>query len=232
MHWKNNSYICIFFILILVSSFLSGCTNPPDADYQLFDDIVYQEIPDVDVNLVSLDIYVPSFNQSFLKYSLFHNENNKSALPCISEIKNSLLSNDRKPVMIWVHGGGWRSGDKTNQMDYKIPYFINENWIFVSVNYRLSPYDIPDLPEDLNPNRIKYPVHSQDVAAAVAWVHNNIEKYGGNPNQISLMGHSAGANIVSTIGTNETFLKEHGLNLSVLQHIISLDTAAYDIREI
>lgn len=232
MHWKNKSYISIFFILILVSSFLSGCTNPPDAAYQLFDDIVYQEIPDVDENLVSLDIYVPSFNQSFLKYSLFHHENNKLILPRINEIKNSLLSsNDGKPVMIWVHGGGWRSGDKTNQLEYKIPYFINENWIFVSVKYRLSPYDIPDLPEDLNPNRIKYPVHSQDVAAAVAWVHNNIEKYGGDPNQISLMGHSAGANIVSTIGTNETFLKEHGLNLSMLQHIISLDTAAYDIRE-
>lgn len=232
MRLENKLRISIFFIILLLLSFLSGCTNPPDAKYQLFDDIVYQEIPDVDKNLVSLDIYVPSFNQSFLEYILFHHENNKSALPRINEIKNSLLSsNDGKPVMIWVHGGGWRSGDKTNQLEYKIPYFINQNWIFVSVNYRLSPDQIPNDPKDLDLDRIKYPVHSQDVAAAVAWVHNNIEKYGGNPNQISLMGHSAGANIVSTVGTNETFLKEHGLNLSVLQHIISLDTAAYDIRE-
>jgi arylformamidase len=69
----------------------------------------------------------------------------------------------------------------------------------VSVNYRLSPYGIPDDPTDFDPNRVMYPIHNQDVAAAIAWVHEHIGEYGGNPDQISIMGHSAGVGIVAAM---------------------------------
>ena len=61
-------------------------------------------------------------------------------------------------------------------------------------------------------------------------MYNHIYEHGGNPNQISLMGHSAVVGIVTTIGTNQTFLQEHSLNLSMLKHNIYLDTESYDIR--
>lgn len=225
----NMKFVSISFLLGTVL-FMSGCTTN-DTDYVTFSNMPYQDIPDVDSNLISLDLYTPSFQ--VIKINIFNESNTMNDIvdQKLDLLRSQFLEGSDMPVMIWVHGGGWRIGDKANQLQYKIPYFTNEGWIFVSVNYRLSPNDVPDDPSDLDPDRIKYPVHSQDVAAAISWVYENIDQYGGNSNQISLMGHSAGANIVSTIGTNETFLEDYGLNLSVLRHVISLDTAAYDVRE-
>lgn len=197
----------ILFLLLLILVLDTGCIA---STYKKYGDIIYKEIPGVDPRLLSLDIYVPK-TLSLVKY-------------------NESVSGKGLPVMIWVHGGAWVTGDKSNRLHYKIPLFINSGWIFVSVNYRLSPRDIPSDPKDLNPNRIKYPVHCQDVAAAIAWVHRHIGEYGGDPDQTSLMGHSAGAYIVSAIATNESFLAEHGLNLSIIKHVVSLDTEAYDVE--
>lgn len=94
-----------------------------------------------------------------------------------------------KPVVIYIHGGGWRIGDKSNKLDKKIALFNSLNYIFITANYRLSPY-----PSDIsNPNRIKYPDHNNDVADVVKWVVDSISKYGGNPAKIVILGHSAGA---------------------------------------
>ena len=199
MAWRAPATVILIILTILV--IFSGCIKD---SYIKYGDIQYREIPGVDPNLISLDIYVPN-------------------IPLKDELK------DPFPVMIWVHGGGWIAGDKANRLEHKIRLFINAGWIFVSVNYRLSPSDIPSNPDDMDPNRIKYPVHCQDVASAIAWVYHNIADYGGDPSQISLMGHSAGAYIVSAIATNESFLKEYGLNLSIIKHAVSLDTEGYDI---
>lgn len=219
-------------VVILFLTALSGCIQPPESEYDVFSDIVYQNLPDIDQNLISLDVYVPTSNLTHLLQINFQNIKNKSSKPVLNQIKENISSeNNKMPVMIWAHGGGWKRGDKANSLDYKIPFFIDNGWILVSVNYRLSPEDIPTDPAELDPNRIKYPIHNQDVAAAVAWVYNNIEEYGGNPHEISLMGHSAGAAIIAAIGTNESFLEEHDLSLDTIRHVICLDTAVYDIRE-
>lgn len=216
--------ISIMLILSMITLF-SGCINN-ETDYIKYSNIQYENISDVDPNLISLDLYVPKFDiDSILKTNQFPRDIIKK-----HDSLGDILDNPF-PVMIWVHGGGWRTGDKANNLQYKIPLFINAGWIFVTVNYRLSPYDIPSDPQDFDPNRVKYPIHEQDVAAAIYWVHEHIAEYGGDPNNISLMGHSAGAGIVSTIATNESFLNEYGLNLSLLKYVVSLDTAAYDIRE-
>jgi acetyl esterase/lipase len=77
---------------------------------------------------------------------------------------------------------------------------------------------------------IKYPVHSQDVTSAISWEYTTIYQYGGDPDYISIMGHSAGTGIVASIGTNKSFLEEHELCFDIIRHVICLDTAAYDIR--
>ena len=102
------------------------------------------------------------------------------------------------PVVMWVHGGGYSVGDKKNQVADKVRLFNEHGWMFVSVNYRLT-----------RPGEAKsaqYPDHYEDVAAAVAWVNANIAEYGGDPSEIALLGHSAGADIVANVVTNPTYL--------------------------
>ena len=134
---------------------------------------------------------------------------------------------NKRPVIIYFHGGGWSIGDKKRKIENKVDLFQKLEYVFVSANYRLSPF--PLRPRD--PNRIKFPIHNQDVAKAIKWVYDSISKYGGDPGKIVLMGHSAGAHLVSLTGTNERFLKEVGMKLSDISGIISLDSACYDVIE-
>lgn len=124
------------------------------------------------------------------------------------------------PVMVFVHGGGFRVGDKASSkdLDPKPEYFNSKlGYVFVSVNYRL-------LPEG------RYPTNAQDVANALAWVHSNIARFNGDPNQIFLMGHSAGAALVAQVSTDETFLKKAGKSLGMLKGVVANEgTYVYDI---
>ncbi len=138
-------------------------------------------------------------------------------------------SNPAKPVMIWVHGGGWQRGDKTNQLEHKISFFMDAGWIFVSVNYRVSPIAHSTDPADLDPDRIMYPDHNQDVAAACAWVAQHIDEYDGDPGNLHLMGHSAGGTIGASVALDERYLATHGLTLNLLKTCVCNDAAAFDI---
>jgi acetyl esterase/lipase len=122
------------------------------------------------------------------------------------------------PVMMYVHGGGGQRGDKAFSKDLAVKpvYFTKrEGFVFVSVNYRLGAAGA-------------YPVAQQDVANAVAWVYKNIAQFGGDPNQIFLSGHSSGANLVARVATVDRFLKNAGLDLSVLKGVITMDGGGYD----
>ena len=125
------------------------------------------------------------------------------------------------PVMVWVHGGGYRAGDKAHskELDPKPEFFTGKmGFIFVSTNYRLMPAG-------------RYPHGVQDLANALAWVADNIADFGGDPAQIYLMGHSAGANMAAQVATNERFLKQAGKDLSLLKGVILVDGNAYDLKE-
>jgi len=124
------------------------------------------------------------------------------------------------PVVVWVHGGGYQTGDKTNQMADKVRLFNGHGWILVSANYRLTK------PGD--PTSAQYPDHFHDVAAAVAWVHRNIAGYGGDPARVALLGHSAGADIVSNVADNPTYLAQQGLDLKAITCAGPLDTEGFD----
>ena len=103
---------------------------------------------------------------------------------------------DKKlPVIVWFHGGGITSGNKSG-----FPKLIRElNIIFVTANYRLSP-------------KIKAATAIEDAAAAVAWTFENIEKFGGDKSKIYVGGHSAGAYLSGMVGFNPGFLKKHNLS--------------------
>jgi hypothetical protein len=119
------------------------------------------------------------------------------------------------PVMIYVHGGGWHTGDKRSVHE-KPQAFLERGYVFVSVNYRLSP-------------QVAFPTHAQDVAEAIAWVEEHVELYGGDPKRLFLMGHSAGGHLVALMATDERYLAAHGLLPTHLSGIIANDTAVYDL---
>jgi arylformamidase len=123
-------------------------------------------------------------------------------------------------VLVMIHGGGWRNGDKRNagMVRSKVPHFVGSGFVYISLNYRLS----------RNP-RVRHPDHVQDVAAALAWVHNHVARFGGDPERIFVMGHSAGAHLATLVAVNGRLLAAHGKPLSILKGAIALDTAAYDI---
>ncbi len=121
------------------------------------------------------------------------------------------------PVMLYIHGGAWKMGNK-GLVDNKPQFFTSRNWIFVSASYRL-------LPEG------KHPANVQDVASALAWVHNNIEKYGGSADRIILCGFSAGAHLAAVAGLDNTYLNNAGKSLSAVKAVVLLDNPVADVLE-
>ncbi len=122
------------------------------------------------------------------------------------------------PVMFWIHGGGWQVGDKSD-VALKPKVLTERGFVFVSINYRL-------LPEVTMEELIG------DVAASLGWVHKNISQHGGDPEQIFVGGHSAGAQLAALICVDERYLKKEGVPLSVVKGCIPVDGDTYDIPKI
>ena len=129
----------------------------------------------------------------------------------------------RRPVVVYVHGGGWRMGDKAQQMTDKPTYFNGQGYVFVSVNYRLAD---PGLPVGVRP---MHPDQVRDVASSLAWLRNNVARYGGDPARIALIGHSAGAHLAALVASNPRFLNEVKFPFSSLKGVIANDTGSYDL---
>lgn len=131
----------------------------------------------------------------------------------------------QKPVIVYVHGGAFAIGDKANSMTNKQNLFASLDYILVSVNYRLSPETY-----STDPNRVMFPNHHNDVADAIKWIFENISTYGGNPQKIALLGHSAGAQLVALTGTSNNFLPARNLPLNTLKGVACIDTEGYDVE--
>lgn len=116
------------------------------------------------------------------------------------------------PVVVFVHGGGWISGDK----DYRGGLYGNvgivcarAGMVGVVVNYRLSP-------------AVKHPAHVRDVVRAVKWVYQHIAEYGGDPHRLVLSGHSAGGHLAALAALDERYLNEVGLPGDCLSGVAAL----------
>lgn len=157
--------------------------------------VAYEHVPGVAVNLTSLDIWAP--------------------------MPKCRVDDRRAPVVMFVHGGSYERGDKSNTVADKVRKFNSRGWIFVSVNYRLTAAGVV--------SSAHYPDHYRDVAAAVAWVRSHISSTSsGNPHRIALLGHSSGADIVSNVVDNARWLTEQGLSLSAIKCAAPLDTEGFD----
>jgi arylformamidase len=119
------------------------------------------------------------------------------------------------PIVVFFHRGEWSKGDKS-EAAYK-PKFLNDNGVvFVSANYRLSP-------------AVKHPAHIQDVASAVRWVYDHAAEFGGSPNKIVVMGHSAGCHLVTLLALDPRYLAGVKLRPSDLRGVVAWSGGAYDL---
>lgn len=118
-----------------------------------------------------------------------------------------------KPVLIFFHGGSWRSG---NPDDYGFiaRALVPEGFTVVLAGYRLVPGG-------------EYPAMLEDTASAIAWAKHNIARYGGDPDNIFIAGHSAGAYNAVQVALERRWLGREGLDPAIIKGVIGL-SGPYD----
>jgi acetyl esterase/lipase len=113
-----------------------------------------------------------------------------------------------KGIVIFVHGGYWDTGDKSDY-PFLADSLTEAGFTTVVVNYRLVP-------------TVTFPRYVEDVALAVKWTVDNVANYGGNADTLFLMGHSAGAQIAALVAFDERYLQRQGLPPTTIDGFIGL----------
>lgn len=120
-----------------------------------------------------------------------------------------------RTVVVFIHGGSWETGSK-DQYRFVGSSLAEQGFIAVLPSYRLSP-------------AVRFPVFVEDAAQAVAWTFHNIGRYGGNPQRVFIMGHSAGAHIALLLTLDRRYLAAAGVSADDLRGAIGL-SGPYDFK--
>jgi acetyl esterase/lipase len=122
------------------------------------------------------------------------------------------------PVVFWIHGGGWQTGDKS-MVALKPKAFMDAGFVFVSINHRLLP-------------AVDMGAITRDVASALGWVHKNIAAHGGDPTRLLVMGHSSGGQLAALMCTDDRYAKAEGFSLTIIKGCVPVDADTFDIPAI
>lgn len=101
-----------------------------------------------------------------------------------------------KPVLIFFYGGGWVNGDRTSY-GWAGRAYASRGFIVVVPDYRKVP-------------KVRFPAFIEDGAEAVKWTRDNISKFGGDPDRIVMVGHSAGAHLTAMLTLDQRWLARVG----------------------
>lgn len=116
----------------------------------------------------------------------YHNEHERQKLDLMLPKEESSKPH---PAIVFIHGGGWRSGDKGGGMWRSLPLqYASKGYVCISVNYRLTP------------DGVNVFGCIEDCRCAVRWLRANAEKYNIDPKRVGAFGNSAGAHLVSLLG--------------------------------
>lgn len=125
----------------------------------------------------------------------------------------------KAPLVLFVHGGGWKRGSKNNAMGRAMPaHMLEQGYAFASIDYRLVPRNTVE-------------EQAADVAAALAHLLKRADSLGIDRSRVVLTGHSAGAHLVALVGTDERYLKKVGLSFADIDGVMPNDGAAYDVPQ-
>lgn len=114
-----------------------------------------------------------------------------SGKPVLMDIYVPKEHKDMLPLIVWIHGGGWKAGSKDNCPAVQ---FTDLGYVVASINYRLS-------------QEAPFPAQIQDCKAAIRWLRANAAKYYIDPGRIGVWGASAGGHLAALLGTSAN---EHG----------------------
>ncbi|WP_347557149.1 alpha/beta hydrolase [Robbsia sp. KACC 23696] len=120
----------------------------------------------------------------------------------------SRLTSSSMPIVVFVYGGSWQNGDRA---DYRFAgeALASAGFVTVIPDYRVYPETI-------------FPGFVEDAAAAVAWARAHAADYGADPRRLFLVGHSAGAQIVALLATDNRYLHAQGLDKSMIAGLVGL----------
>lgn len=97
-------------------------------------------------------------------------------------------NSERLPLVVWVHGGGWKKG--TKELFHGQPILLRNGFALASVNYRLTPH-------------APFPAQIHDCKAAIRFLRANANQYNLDPNRIGVWGSSAGGHLVALLGVSD-----------------------------
>ncbi len=104
-------------------------------------------------------------------------------------------SEEKLPLLVWVHGGGWEAGDKADRVFYR---FLNQGFAVASINYRFSQHAI-------------YPAQIEDCKAAIRWLRAHAEEFNFDAEKMGAGGASAGGHLVALLAaTGHTRMFDKG----------------------
>ena len=121
------------------------------------------------------------------------------------------------PVVVFIHGGSWASGNK-NFYSFIGRRLAKQGVVAVVINYRLAP-------------KVQVPAMADDCARAVAWTTRHIAEYGGDPQRIFLLGHSAGGGLAALLATKDELFARQNLPQNPVRGAILDDPAGLDMYD-
>ena len=127
------------------------------------------------------------------------------------------LDGAKRPVMVWLHGGGYATGSGSNPTYYGGRLAARHDVVVVNVTHRLNVLGHTYLGDILGPEfAMSGNAGMLDIAAALEWVHHNIDRFGGDPGRVMIFGESGGGGKVASM---LAMPRAHGLFHLSLIHI-------------
>ncbi|MFK8029115.1 MAG: alpha/beta hydrolase [Gammaproteobacteria bacterium] len=133
------------------------------------------------------------------------------------DVYQPTVVSDHVPVVVFLYGGGWKDGEKS-KYEFVASSLAKAGYVVVIPDYRLYP-------------AVVFPEFVNDGADAVAWALRNANRYGGDTDNLFVIGHSAGAHIGALLSLNPDYLEERGFDLSSITGFIGL-SGPYDFLPI
>ena len=124
---------------------------------------------------------------------------NENELFSVNVWTQGISDGKKRPVMLWLHGGGFHVGASNDPMTYGKALAKKGDVVFVSVNHRLNILGFLDLSACGEKYAQSANVGMLDIVKALEWIKTNIENFGGNPSDVTILGESGGGGKVGTL---------------------------------